>query len=90
MSDGWLKRGEFAEFESEMDVLLLSPRSHSSAWFYVEIRPFLSEMPEMCSAVSFSVQIKRIREQQKRQAEKAAREAKKVKLNLQYAEAKNG
>jgi hypothetical protein len=40
--------------------------------------------------VSFIVQIKRIREQQKRQAAKAAREAKKSKLKLQYAEAKNG
>jgi hypothetical protein len=47
-------------------------------------------MPEMCSAMPFTVQIKRIREQQKRQAEKAAREAKNSRRNLQYAEAKNG
>ena len=69
---------------------LLSPRSHSSAWFYVEIRPFLSEMPEMWTIVQNNIQIERIRVRKLRQAEKAAREAKKVKLNLQYAEAKNG
>ena len=69
---------------------LFSPRSLSSAWFYFEIRPFLSEMPEMYSIETFIVQILRIRQQQKRQAEKAAREAKSSKRNLQYAEAKNG
>ena len=44
----------------------------------------------MYSIVTITVQILRIWVQQKRQAEKAAREAKKIKLNLQYAEAKNG
>ena len=56
---------------------LLSPRSLSSAWFYFEIRPFLSEMPETCSAAPFTVQILRIREQQEKNREKAAREASK-------------
>ena len=32
-------------------------------------------MPEMCSAIPFTVQIKRIREQQEKNREKAAREA---------------
>ena len=47
-------------------------------------------MPEMYSTDTFTVQILRIWVQQKRQAEKAAREAKNSKRKLQYAEAKNG
>ena len=47
-------------------------------------------MPEMCSAMPFTVQIKRIRDQQKRQAKKAAREANKLKRKQQHAEAKKG
>ena len=77
MRDGGSKRGEFAEFESEMDVLLLSPRSHSSAWFNVEIRPFLSDISEMYSIVTITVQILRIREQQEKNREKTASEASK-------------
>ena len=56
---------------------ILSPRSLSSAWFSFEIRPFLSEMPEMYSTDTFTVQNLRIREQQEKNREKAAREASK-------------
>ena len=56
---------------------LFSPRSLSSAWFYFEIRPFLSEMPEMYSTDTFIVQILRIREQQEKNRKKTAREASK-------------
>ena len=56
---------------------LCSPRSHSSAWFYVEIRPFLSEIPEVASTVQINIQIERIREQQEKNREKTAREASK-------------
>ena len=56
---------------------LLSPRSFSSAWFYFEIRPFLSDIPETCSTMPFTVQILRIREQQEKNREKTAREASK-------------
>ena len=47
-------------------------------------------MSEMYSIETFIVQILRIRQQQKRQAEKAAREANKLKRKQQHAEAKNG
>ena len=78
MSDGWLKKVSSLNFSRRWRFPLLSPRSLSSAWFYFEIRPFLSEMPEMCSATPFTVQIKLIREQQEKNREKAAREASKI------------
>ena len=57
---------------------LLSPRSLSSARFYFKInRLFLSEMPEMYSTDTFSVQILRIWMQQEKNREKTAREASK-------------
>ena len=56
---------------------LLSPRSFSSASFYVEICPFLSEIPEIYSTDAFSVQIFRIWMQQEKNREKPAREASK-------------
>ena len=54
-----------------------SYHSLSSAWFYVEIRPFLSEKSEMYTTVTFTVQILRIWEQQEKNGEKIAREASK-------------
>ena len=44
----------------------------------------------MSSTVRIYVQIDRMRMQQKRQAEKTAREAKKLRLKVQYAEKKGG
>ena len=56
---------------------LSSSHSLSSALFYFEIRPYLSEIPEMYWIVTFTVQILRIREQQEKNREKASREASK-------------
>ena len=66
MKGRWSKKGEFAEFESEMDVPLLSPRSLSSAWFYFEIRSFLSEIPKLSTTVQINLQIERIYKQQEK------------------------
>ena len=74
--DDW-KKASSLNLSRRWRFPLFPPRSLSSAWFYVEIRPFLSEMPETCSAAPFTVQILRIREQQEKNREKTAREASK-------------
>ena len=53
-----------------MEVPLLSPRSLSSACFFFEIRPFLSEIPEIASTIQINIQIECIREQQEQNRER--------------------
>ena len=56
---------------------LFSSHSLSSAWFYVEIPSFLSEMPEVWTIVEINLQIECIRDHKEKNGEKTAREASK-------------
>ena len=70
MRDGGSKRGEFAEFESEMDVPSLFLSFSQQCLIYFEIRPFSSKIPEMWTIEQNNIQIDRIREQQEKNREK--------------------